>query len=353
MLLGRSVRPPLLLEEGTIMTDVVNMRRESIDLKALLLSRTYLYTLFHKLFGGTPDAAVVACVLSETTRDVVEEYAGDDPSMKGLGRFLENLGECVDGAVLTEQARDEYTRLKAGYDKEFEKQTARLEELKQERADAAQGIDEAYMERYKAIRSQRFPVLASLRNDQCSGCNMSLPSAVAKQLQGSDEIVYKLELLMKKAGVSIHDRKVVSPALQKAALTGAPAAAMELPDGTIVTGRTSDLLGAASALLLNALKVLGGISDDIRLISPVIIEPIQHLKVDHLGNRNPRLPTDEVLIALSICAATNPTAELAMEQLYNLRGCEVHSSVILSPVDEKVFRRLGINITCEPMYENK
>lgn len=180
-------------------------------------------------------------------------------------------------------------------------------------------------------------------------------TALCGQRQGTitEDTVFKLELLMKKAGVSIHDRKVVSPALQKAALTGAPAAAMELPDGTIVTGRTSDLLGAASALLLNALKVLGGISDDIRLISPVIIEPIQHLKVDHLGNRNPRLHTDEVLIALSICAATNPTAELAMEQLYNLRGCEVHSSVILSPVDEKVFRRLGINITCEPMYENK
>ena len=96
------------------MTDVVNMRRESIDLEALLLSRAYLYTLFHKLFGGTPDAAMVACVLSETTRDVAEEYAGDDPSMKGLGRFLENLGECVDGAVLTEQARDEYTRLFVG-----------------------------------------------------------------------------------------------------------------------------------------------------------------------------------------------------------------------------------------------
>ena len=128
---------------------------------------------------------------------------------------------------------------------------------------------------------------------------------------------------------------------------------MELPDGTIVTGRTSDLLGAASALLLNSLKVLGGISDDIRLISPVIIEPIQHLKVDHLGNRNPRLHTDEVLIALSICAATNPTAELAMEQLNKLRGCEVHSSVILSSVDEKVFRRLGVNITCEPIYETK
>ena len=180
-------------------------------------------------------------------------------------------------------------------------------------------------------------------------------TALCGQRQGavSEETVLKLELLMKKAGVTIHDRKVVSPALQKAALTGAPAAAMELPDGTIVTGRTSDLLGAASALLLNALKVLGGISDDIRLISPVIIEPIQHLKVDHLGNRNPRLHTDEVLIALSICAATNPTAELAMEQLNKLRGCEVHSSVILSSVDEKVFRRLGVNITCEPIYETK
>ena len=180
-------------------------------------------------------------------------------------------------------------------------------------------------------------------------------TALCGQRQGtvSEDTVFKLELLMKKAGVTIHDRSVVSPALQKAALTGAPAAAMELPDGSIVTGKTSDLLGAASALLLNALKRLGGISDDIHLISPVIIEPIQHLKVDHLGNRNPRLHTDEVLIALSICAATNPTAEMAMEQLSRLRGCEVHSSVILSQVDEKVFRRLGINITCEPKYENK
>ena len=180
-------------------------------------------------------------------------------------------------------------------------------------------------------------------------------AALCGQRQGtvSEDTVFKLELLMKKAGVTIHDRSVVSPALQKAALTGAPAAAMELPDGSLVTGKTSDLLGAASALLLNALKRLGGISDDIHLISPVIIEPIQHLKVDHLGNRNPRLHTDEVLIALSICAATNPTAELAMEQLSRLRGCEVHSSVILSQVDDKVFRRLGINITCEPKYENK
>lgn len=178
-------------------------------------------------------------------------------------------------------------------------------------------------------------------------------TALCGQRQGTvgEEVVYKLELLMKKAGVTAHDRSVIAPALQRAALTGAPAAAMELPNGEIVTGRTSDLLGASAALLLNALKALAGISDEIHLISPVIIEPIQHLKVDHLGNRNPRLHTDEVLIALSICAATNPTAELAMEQLSSLRGCEVHSSVILSPVDEKVFRRLGVNITCEPRYQ--
>ena len=163
--------------------------------------------------------------------------------------------------------------------------------------------------------------------------------------------VYKLELLMKKAGVTPAERKVVAPALQRAEQTGAPAAAMELPDGTIVTGKTSDLLGASSALLLNALKKLAGMRDSLHLISPVVLDPIQHLKVDHLGNRNPRLNTDETLIALSICAATNPMAELAMEQLDKLRGCEVHSSVILSPVDEKTFKRLGVNLTCEPRYK--
>ena len=168
-----------------------------------------------------------------------------------------------------------------------------------------------------------------------------------------EEEVYKLELLMKKAGVAVEDRAVIAPALKRAAETGAPAAAMELPDGSIVTGRTTDLLGSSSALLLNALKKLAGISDEIHLISPVIIEPIQHLKVDHLGNRNPRLHTDEVLIALSICAATNPTAELAMAQLKKLRGCEAHSTVILSHVDEDTFRRLGVNLTCEPQYQSK
>ena len=171
-----------------------------------------------------------------------------------------------------------------------------------------------------------------------------------KQGKGGEETVRKLELLMKKAGVTLVQRKVVAPALERAELTGMPAAAMELPNGEIVTGKTSDLLGASSALLLNALKKLGGMPDDLHLISPVALDPIQHLKVDHLGNRNPRLHTDETLIALSISAATNPMAEYAMEQLNKLRGCDVHSSVILSPVDEKIFKRLGVNLTCEPRY---
>ena len=166
----------------------------------------------------------------------------------------------------------------------------------------------------------------------------------------TDETIRKLELLMKKAGVDETGRRVVAPALEMEEKTGKPAAAMELPDGRIVTGKTSNLLGASAALLLNALKVLGGIRDELHLISPVVIDPIQHLKVDHLGNRNPRLHTDEVLIALSICAATNPLAELAMEQLSKLRGCQVHSSVILSAVDEKTFKRLGVQLTCQPKY---
>ena len=156
---------------------------------------------------------------------------------------------------------------------------------------------------------------------------------------------------MKKAGVSADQRRVVAPALEKAEQTGLPAAAMELPNGKIITGKTSDLLGASAALLLNALKELAGLDDSLHLISPLVIDPIQHLKVDHLGNRNPRLHTDEVLIALSISAATDPKAEKAMEQLSRLRGCEVHSSVILSAVDEKVFKRLGVNLTCQPRFK--
>ena len=179
-------------------------------------------------------------------------------------------------------------------------------------------------------------------------------TALCDQRKGivSDDTVLKLELLMKKAEISATDRTVIGPALQKSAITGTPAAAVELPDGRIVTGKTSELLGASSALLLNALKALAGLDDSIHMISPTIIEPIQQLKTLHLGNRNPRLHTDEVLIALSICAATDQNAAIAMEQLSKLRGCELHSSVILSSVDEKIFRRLGVNLTCEPVYQN-
>lgn len=171
--------------------------------------------------------------------------------------------------------------------------------------------------------------------------------------RSGSEAVYKIELLMNKAGISIEDRPVGVAARNRAADTGMPAAAIQLPGGEIITGKTSPLLGASSAVLLNALKYLGGINHDMHLISPIIIEPIQHLKVDHLGNYNPRLHTDETLIALSMSAATNPTAELAMKQLEKLRGCEAHSSVILSQVDNSVFKKLGINLTCEPQYQTK
>ena len=165
--------------------------------------------------------------------------------------------------------------------------------------------------------------------------------------------VSKLELLMKNSGLSPDERPPVTPALKKADLTGGPCVAVELQDGTIITGKTSELLGASSAALLNALKHLADIDDRVPLISPVIIEPIQKLKVGYLGNANPRLHTDEVLIALAISTATNPTAELVLEQLPKLRYAEAHSSVILSQVDVGVFRQLGINITCEPVYQNK
>ncbi len=168
---------------------------------------------------------------------------------------------------------------------------------------------------------------------------------------GSQQIVDKLQLLMDQANISPDDRPVIAAAKQKAALTGGPAAAIELCDGTIVTGKTSTLLGACSAMLLNTLKVLGGIDDSVNLISREIIEPIQHLKTEHLGNHNPRLHTDEILVALTICATTDDNAEIAMQQLEKLKGCEVHSSVILSEVDARTFKKLGVNVTCEPQYQ--
>ncbi len=165
--------------------------------------------------------------------------------------------------------------------------------------------------------------------------------------------LHRQELLMKRLSITTEERPVIAAALKRAEETDGPAVAMELPDGRIITGRTTDLLGASSACLLNALKALGNIPDKVTLISREIIEPIQHLKVEHLGNRNPRLHTDEVLIALSICAATDPTAEIAMQQLEKLSGCDAHSSVVLSGVDENVFRRLAVNVTCEPHFENQ
>lgn len=174
---------------------------------------------------------------------------------------------------------------------------------------------------------------------------------VAKD-KGSKDEVYKIELLMKQARITTDMRSVVPAATRLAEETGAPTAALELPDGKIVTGKTTALLGASAAVLLNAVKELGGISDDIHLISPAFIEPIQGLKTGYLGSKNPRLHTDEVLIALSMCAATDPNAKLALEQLPKLRGCELHTSVMLSSVDTNTFKKLGLNLTSEPIYEN-
>ena len=163
----------------------------------------------------------------------------------------------------------------------------------------------------------------------------------------------KIELLMKQVNVTVDDRPVVQSAIEKAETEGSPATAIEMPDGKIITGKTSSLLGAASAVLLNSLKYLAGIDDSVNLISPTIIEPIQKLKTEIMRNHNPRLHTDEILIALSICAATDDLAKRALDNAYKLAGCEAHSSVILSSVDENVFRKLGVNLTSEPKYQTK
>lgn len=168
---------------------------------------------------------------------------------------------------------------------------------------------------------------------------------------GHDQ-VDKIEILMNQAGVSPEDRPVATAACKRSEETeGLPAAAIQLADGHIVCGKTSDLLGPSSAMLLNALKYLAGIPDAVNLISPMVIEPVCELETKQLGHTNPRLHTEEVLVALSICALTDINARNAMEKLSELRGCEVHSTVILSPKDETIFRRLGVNLTCEPTYQ--
>ena len=180
-------------------------------------------------------------------------------------------------------------------------------------------------------------------------------SALVSKRKGlaDDELVTKAELIMTQAGVCAEDRKVVGAAQAKAEATGAAAAAIELPDGTIVTGKTSSLLGAPAAAVINALKVLGGISDEMYILAPIVIEPLHKLKIEILGNHNPRLHVDEILIALSISATTNPVAAQAVKYLPKLRGCEAHSTVILSQTDTDTFRKLGMNLTCDPQYQTK
>ncbi len=177
-------------------------------------------------------------------------------------------------------------------------------------------------------------------------------ACLRRQGLGSDEELNKLELLMRTLGIDPTCRKTVPAALEVAERTGEPGVAIELTDGRIITGKTSSLLGASSAALLNALKTLAGLPDDLKLISPTVIEPIQHLKVDHMGNRNPRLHTDEVLIALAMSAATDENAARAMDFLSDLKDCDAHSTVILAQVDDNMFKKLGVNITCEPAYQN-
>ncbi len=160
-------------------------------------------------------------------------------------------------------------------------------------------------------------------------------------------------IVMAKAGIKAIDRPVVAPARAKADETGEPAATIELADATIITGRTSELLGCSSSMLLNALKHLAGIDDNIHLLSPESIEPIQTVKTKHLGSRNPRLHTDEVLIALSVSAAKDENARLALEQLKNLEGCDVHTTTILGSVDEGIFRNLGVLVTSDPVFARK
>ncbi|MDK7048162.1 DUF1846 domain-containing protein [Corynebacterium sp. UMB0012] len=160
-------------------------------------------------------------------------------------------------------------------------------------------------------------------------------------------------VIMAKAGIKVEDRPVVAPARQRAEETGEPASAMQLHDGIMITGRTSPLLGCSAAMLLNALKHLAGIDDDIHLLSPESIEPIQTLKTKHLGSKNPRLHTDEVLIALSVSAAKDDNARKALEQIKELAGCDVHTTTILGSVDEGIFRNLGVLVTSDPVFARK
>ncbi|MEA5003589.1 MAG: DUF1846 domain-containing protein [Christensenella sp.] len=177
-------------------------------------------------------------------------------------------------------------------------------------------------------------------------CDYKKGSTTAEALQ-------KNLMLMKQLELEPSDRKVVAAALEKEQKTGVPAAALELPDGTIITGKTTELMNNVSSMILNAVKQLGNISDEIRLISPIALEPILKLKSSILKELDPILNIEDVLAALSISAAMNPTAEVGMTKLRMLAGCEVHSTCMLTQADESVLKKLNINLTCEPVYPSK
>ncbi|MBQ8742916.1 MAG: DUF1846 domain-containing protein [Clostridia bacterium] len=215
---------------------------------------------------------------------------------------------------------------------------------------------------YKSPTDMGVNMVGNAIIDNDAVCNASKAEIVRRYLgcccaykrgHSSSTEIAKLELLMSSLDISVESRRVYVAATEIAEKTQNPAVAIELPDGRVVTGKTSSLLGASSAALLNALKTLANIDDEIHLISPTVIEPIQELKVNHMGNRNPRLHTDEVLIALAICAATDENAKKALGAVDLLRGSEVHSTVILSKVDENIFSKLGANLTCTAEYQTK
>ena len=173
-----------------------------------------------------------------------------------------------------------------------------------------------------------------------------------RQGKGSDSAVYKLELLMQQAGITTDIRPVAARANELAGATGEPAMAIQLSDGSIVDGKTSELMGCSAAALLNALKKLSGAGGHgVHLIAQSAIEPIQTVKVAYLGSANPRLHSDEVLIALASSANAEPKAARALEQLAALKGCQAHCSVILSPADATTYKKLGLQLTCEPKYQ--
>lgn len=179
-------------------------------------------------------------------------------------------------------------------------------------------------------------------------------TAVNEKRLGTDgSQTEKMKLLLNQACVTQNIRPVIDAAIDRAKLTNAPAGALELPDGSIVTGKTSSLLGASAALLLNALKKLAGIAPEKDIISPLALEPICDLKVNHLHHKNPRLHSDEVLVALSISSTGSEDARKAMSQLEKLRNCDAHFTVILSQIDEKIYKALGISATSEPKIEIK